>query len=193
MKYAGFCGKIVTISGMMKLVRNSDKGAKVIDQEGFRANVAMVLLNDQNEVFWGRRIRQHSWQFPQGGMDAGETPIEAMYRELQEEVGLLPKDVEVIAATQMWLRYRLPRFFIRRNSPLCIGQKQKWFLLRLKSSDSHINLNAMKKPEFDDWRWVNYWYPIEEVIAFKRNVYRKALTYFSHFCHAPKMPKRLKQ
>ena len=151
----------------------------VIDQEGFRANVAIIILNDQDKVFWGRRVHQNSWQFPQGGLNSGETPIEAMYRELKEEVGLMPYDVEVIAATRTWLRYRLPRFLIRRNYPLCIGQKQKWFLLRLKSPESAINLRANKKPEFDDWRWVNYWHPINKVVSFKRHVYQKAL---EHFC-----------
>ncbi|MFZ9036004.1 MAG: RNA pyrophosphohydrolase [Francisellaceae bacterium] len=150
----------------------------MIDQEGFRANVAIVLLNDQNQVFWGKRVHQTSWQFPQGGLNPGETPIEAMYRELKEEVGLNPCDVEVIAATRTWLRYRLPRSLIRRNNPLCIGQKQKWFLLRLKSADETIDLRVNKKPEFDAWRWVNYWYPTEKVVPFKRHVYRKALEYF---------------
>lgn len=151
----------------------------LIDKEGFRANVAIVILNNHNQVFWGRRINQNSWQFPQGGLNPGETPIEAMYRELKEEVGLMPHNVEVAAATQMWLRYRLPRFFIRRTHPLCIGQKQKWFLLRLKSPDHVINLDYDKKPEFDDWRWADYWYPLEHVVFFKRYVYRQALEYFS--------------
>lgn len=151
----------------------------LIDKEGFRANVAIVILNSRKKVFWGRRVNQSSWQFPQGGLSLGETPIEAMYRELKEEVGLMPHDVEVTAATQMWLRYRLPRFFIRRTYPLCIGQKQKWFLVKLKSPDYMINLDHDKKPEFDDWRWTDYWYPLENVIFFKRYVYRKALEYFS--------------
>ncbi len=164
---------------MLKLKVILDLEMIVIDQEGFRANVAVIIVNDQNKVFWGRRVNQSSWQFPQGGLNSGETPIEGMYRELKEEVGLMPYDVEVIAATQTWLRYRLPRFLIRRNCPLCIGQKQKWFLLRLKSPDSAVNLNANNKPEFDDWRWVNYWYPVDKVVAFKRKVYQKALEHFS--------------
>ena len=150
----------------------------MIDKEGFRANVAIVILNNSKKVFWGRRVNQSSWQFPQGGLSLGETPIEAMYRELKEEVGLMPYDVEVTAATQMWLRYRLPRFFIRRTYPLCIGQKQKWFLVRLKSPDHMINLDHDKNPEFDDWCWTDYWYPLENVIFFKRYVYRQALEYF---------------
>ena len=153
----------------------------MIDQEGFRANVAMVILNQEDKVFWGQRIHQSSWQFPQGGLSSGETPIEAMYRELKEEVGLMPCDVEVLAATRNWLRYRLPRFLIRRHCPLCIGQKQKWFLLRLTSADNAIDLNVNKRPEFEDWRWVNYWDPVSKVVAFKRHVYSKALEHFSPF------------
>jgi putative (di)nucleoside polyphosphate hydrolase len=150
----------------------------VIDNEGYRANVAIVIVNKKGKIFWGKRIRQHSWQFAQGGLNSGETPIEAMYRELHEEVGLKPHDVEIMACTRTWLRYRLPRFLIRRNFPLCIGQKQKWFLLKMKSEDSAINLQATKKPEFDRWRWVDYWHPVDNVVPFKQQVYRKALEQF---------------
>ena len=150
----------------------------VIDEEGYRANVAIVLINQQGKVFWGKRVGQPSWQFPQGGVNAGETPIEAMYRELKEEIGLNPHDVEVLAVTRIWLRYRLPRHLIRRHFPLCVGQKQKWFLLRLKSADSAINLEASEHPEFDNWRWVDFWLPAYKVVAFKRQVYHKALQQF---------------
>ena len=150
----------------------------VIDEEGFRANVAIIILNHRNKVLWAQRINQSSWQFPQGGLNLGETPIEAMYRELKEEVGLIPHDVEVLAATQNWLYYRLPRFLIRRHCPLCIGQKQKWFLLKLITLDTSIDLKNNNNPEFDNWRWVNYWYPINKVVPFKRHVYYQALTYF---------------
>ena len=109
-------------------------------------------------------------------MRSDETPAEAMYRELAEEVGLLPEHVEVIGATRGWLRYRLPRQYIRRSSrPLCIGQKQVWFLLRILCTDTAVCLNRSDNPEFDSWRWVDYWHPLKEVVAFKRNVYRKAL------------------
>ena len=150
----------------------------VIDQDGYRPNVAIIIINNQKKLFWGRRVNQNSWQFPQGGLESGETPLEAMYRELKEEVGLMPQDVEVVAATKKWIRYRLPRYLIRRNSPLCIGQKQKWFLLRLKSADNAINLELNKNPEFDGWRWVNYWYPADKVVSFKRHAYRQALEHF---------------
>ncbi|MDA7742547.1 RNA pyrophosphohydrolase [Francisellaceae bacterium] len=150
----------------------------MIDKEGYRANVAIVIMNEHGKIFWGKRIRQKSWQFPQGGLNPGETAIEAMYRELHEEVGLKPHDVEILACTRAWLRYRLPRFLIRRSFPLCIGQKQKWFLLKLKSADSSINFKATNKPEFDHWRWVHYWHPINHVVSFKKPVYKKAMEQF---------------
>ena len=162
----------------------------MIDEAGYRANVGIVLLNKHNRAFWGRRSGQTSWQFPQGGVNESESPIQAMYRELYEEVGLKPQHVEVIAATQDWLHYRLPENLVRKKSPMCIGQKQKWFLLRLISDDEVIDLRANQKPEFDEWRWVAYWYPIDEVVNFKKDVYEKALTAFAKKLYIP-IPKSL--
>ena len=148
----------------------------MIDPDGFRPNVGIILSNAEGRLLWARRVGQDAWQFPQGGMRSDETPAEAMYRELAEEIGLRPEHVEIIGATRGWLRYRLPRQFIRRTSkPLCIGQKQVWFLLRMLCSDTAVCLNLSEKPEFDHWRWVDYWQPVDEVVAFKRRVYRKAL------------------
>lgn len=149
----------------------------MIDADGFRPNVGIILTNPHGQVFWARRVGGHdAWQFPQGGIRDKEAPEAALYRELQEEVGLEPNDVKILACTRGWLRYRLPRHFIRQQSkPLCIGQKQKWFLLELKSSEARINLSTSPKDEFDHWCWVSYWYPLNKVIAFKRDVYRRAL------------------
>lgn len=148
----------------------------MIDADGFRANVGIILANTQGQVLWAKRIGHDSWQFPQGGIDHGETPLDAMYRELYEEVGLLPHHVEVLAVTRDWLRYRLPRRYVRAGQePLCIGQKQKWFLLRLDEANAeHIRFDTAK-PEFDHWEWVSYWYPLRQVVPFKRGVYQKAL------------------
>ena len=147
-----------------------------IDKDGFRPNVGIVICDSRGRVFWAKRVRQDAWQFPQGGIDAGESPTQAMYRELKEEVGLGQDDVELLAQTQNWLRYRLPQRYIRKGgSGRCVGQKQKWFLLRLSSDESCIQFDQCDKPEFDGWRWVNYWYPISQVIDFKRGVYRRAL------------------
>ena len=102
----------------------------MIDENGFRPNVGIILSNSDGKVFWGKRIGQRSWQFPQGGINEGETPLEAMFRELEEEVGLREEHVEVVGFTDDWLKYRLPKHLIRRRStPTCIGQKQLWFLL----------------------------------------------------------------
>ncbi|EPJ48017.1 MAG: dinucleoside polyphosphate hydrolase [Osedax symbiont Rs2] len=148
----------------------------MIDSDGFRPNVGIILANSQGQVLWARRIGQSSWQFPQGGINEGETPEQAMFREVQEEIGLTANDIEIVAVTRGWLRYRLPKRMIRHHSlPVCIGQKQKWYLLKIISDDAAININATESPEFDGWRWVSYWYPLGQVISFKREVYRKAM------------------
>ncbi len=148
----------------------------MIDSDGFRPNVGIILANSMGQVLWARRIGQNAWQFPQGGINASESPEEAMYRELKEEIGLAPEDVEVIAVTRGWLRYRLPKRMIRHHShPVCVGQKQKWYLLRMLSDDSAVEINSTDSPEFDGWRWVSYWYPLGQVVTFKRDVYRKAM------------------
>jgi putative (di)nucleoside polyphosphate hydrolase len=150
--------------------------AALIDPDGFRPNVGIILSNEQRRLFWGRRIGQNAWQFPQGGIKSHETPMEAMYRELEEEVGLTAEHVTVLGCTQGWLRYRLPRRFIRRRcGPTCIGQKQVWFMLRIDCAESAFCLDRSAKPEFDAWRWVRYWHPLREVVYFKRHVYAQAL------------------
>ena len=157
-------------------VKNSIRRSSVIDSEGFRANVGIILCNEKRELFWGRRVGQDAWQFPQGGINENETPEEAMFRELKEEVGLDEQHVEILGSTKSWLRYRLPKRFIRKHStPLCIGQKQRWFLLRVRCDESDFCLDRFDKPEFDSWRWVDYWQPVKEVVFFKRNVYSRAL------------------
>jgi putative (di)nucleoside polyphosphate hydrolase len=148
----------------------------VIDADGFRPNVGIILTNSRGELLWARRVGgQDAWQFPQGGIKQHETAEQALYRELEEEVGLKPQDVEILGVTRGWLRYRLPSRYVRQQQPVCIGQKQKWFLLRFLGSDEQINLALNATPEFDHWRWVSYWYPVNNVVAFKRDVYRRAL------------------
>ncbi|WP_429303410.1 RNA pyrophosphohydrolase [Paraburkholderia sp. GAS199] len=154
----------------------------MLDREGFRPNVGIILLNAHNEVFWGKRLREHSWQFPQGGIKYGETPVQAMYRELHEETGLLPEHVKVIGRTRDWLRYEVPDKFIKREvRGHYRGQKQIWFLLRMVGRDCDICLRATDHPEFDAWRWNEYWVPLDCVIEFKRDVYQLALTELSRF------------
>jgi len=148
----------------------------VIDADGFRANVGIVLLRGTGEVFLGRRTGGRGWQFPQGGMREGETLEAAVFRELNEEVGLEEADVELVGHTARWLRYRLPSRYVRRNQqPLCIGQKQRWFLLRLRHEPVKVDFRRTNEPEFDEWRWASFWDPVQEVIYFKRAVYQRAL------------------
>jgi putative (di)nucleoside polyphosphate hydrolase len=154
----------------------------MLDREGFRPNVGIILLNQKNQVFWGKRIRTHSWQFPQGGIDRGETPEQAMIRELHEEVGLKQEHVRIVARTRDWLRYEVPDRFIRRDARgFYKGQKQIWFLLQMVAPDHHLNLRATDHPEFDAWRWNDYWVPLDAVVEFKRGVYEMALTELSRF------------
>jgi putative (di)nucleoside polyphosphate hydrolase len=156
------------------------RGSPVIDDDGYRPNVGIVICNRQGQVMWARRYGQHSWQFPQGGINPGESAEQAMYRELFEEVGLSRKDVRILASTRNWLRYKLPKRLVRWDTkPVCIGQKQKWFLLQLIGNDADINMQTSSTPEFDGWRWVSYWYPVRQVVSFKRDVYRRVMKEFA--------------
>jgi len=157
----------------------------VIDPDGYRPNVGIILVRDDGSVFWARRAYRDGWQFPQGGMNSDETPLEAMYRELEEETGLRPEHVQVLGATPGWLRYRLPRKYLRmREKPMCIGQKQVWFLLRFVGEEAHVRLDATDSPEFDLWRWVDFWYPLAHVVPFKRDVYERALRHLAPLAEA---------
>lgn len=152
----------------------------MLDREGYRPNVGIILVNQKNEVFWGKRIREHAWQFPQGGIKHGETPVQAMYRELHEETGLQAEHVRILGRTRDWLRYTVPDHYVRRElRGHYKGQKQIWFLLRMVGRDSDVSLRATDTPEFDAWRWNAYWVPLDAVIEFKREVYTLALNELS--------------
>jgi putative (di)nucleoside polyphosphate hydrolase len=154
----------------------------MLDRDGYRPNVGIVLCNGRNEVFWGKRVREHSWQFPQGGIKHGETPVQAMYRELREETGLMPGHVKILGRTRDWLRYEVPAQWLKRDwRGNYRGQKQIWFLLRLVGRDCDVCLRASSKPEFDAWRWHDYWIPLESVVEFKREVYQLALSELARY------------
>jgi len=156
----------------------------MIDGDGYRPNVGIVLANARGQVFWGKRVNEHSWQFPQGGIKSGEAPEHAMYRELMEEVGLAQDHVKILGRTRGWLRYDVPSQWIGRDRRGTYrGQKQIWYLLRLVGRDCDVCLRRSEKPEFDAWRWNQYWIPMEEVVEFKREVYTRALTELSR--HLP--------
>lgn len=149
----------------------------MIDADGFRPNVGIIIANGYGQVLWAKRIGQQAWQFPQGGINQNENPEQALYRELEEEVGLCAKSVNILACTKGWLRYRLPKHLVRhKSSPGFVGQKQKWFLLQLTAYDKDVCVSEGESPEFDGWQWVSYWYPLGQVVSFKREVYRRAMT-----------------
>jgi len=150
---------------------------RVLDDDGYRLNVGMILCNAREQVFWARRINHDGWQFPQGGVRCHETAERALFRELYEEIGLKVEHVEVVGRTREWLRYDLPQRLQRQpRGRFFRGQKQLWFLLRMLGRDSDIHLDISTQPEFDDWRWVDYWMPLEHIVEFKRPVYLRALS-----------------
>jgi putative (di)nucleoside polyphosphate hydrolase len=161
----------------------------MVDADGFRPNVGIVVANpaQTGQVLWARRIGGHdAWQFPQGGINDGESAEDALYRELYEEIGLAPDHVKILARTKGWLRYRLPRRMRRHNStPGFVGQKQKWFLLEMQAPEDAISVTHADKPEFDGWRWVSFYFPLTQVIDFKRDVYRRALIELAPHLPAP--------
>lgn len=161
----------------------------VIDRAGYRLNVGIILVNDSGRVFWGRRQGHDAWQFPQGGLSTGETALDAMFRELREEIGLERHDIEMLGVTKRWLKYRLPKQYLRHGTdPLVIGQKQKWFLLKLKASEQKVRLDLSDSPEFDSWRWIDYDEPQDQVIFFKKQVYMQALKELGHYLKKRKLP-----
>ena len=152
----------------------------MIDEQGYRSGVGIILVNANRQVFLGKRLGMDAWQFPQGGVRQGETTAQTMYRELQEEIGLKQEDVKILAESREWRSYDLPKRLIRRRTkPVCIGQKQKWFLLHLVREEAKIDLLATEDPEFDSWAWVSYWYPLRQIISFKRKVYEEVMQEFA--------------
>ena len=146
-------------------------------KEGYRPNVAMVVVNSKNKVLICRRRNTQTWQFPQGGIDSDEDITEAMYRELFEEVGLSKKDIDVLGESKGTITYDIP--LTLRSMVLggkFKGQVQKWFLARIKNDDFKINLENEAFPEFEEYEWVSYWRPLDRIIDFKKEAYRLALT-----------------
>ncbi len=144
--------------------------------ESYRPNVGIILCKRNGEVLIARRINHDGWQFPQGGIGRNETSHEAAYRELNEELGLEKSHVRLMGSTKNWLKYDIPEKFLnRRYNENYRGQIQKWFLFEFIGTESDFCLHLSPKPEFDDWKWVEYWSPVESVVRFKRHVYQDAL------------------
>ena len=147
------------------------------NNEGYRPNVAMVVINSMNKVLICRRKNTRTWQFPQGGIDNGEDIKKAMYRELAEEVGLSKADVILVGESEGTITYEIPKTI--RSKVLggkFKGQEQKWFLLKLKKDNSEIKLDNEAFPEFDKYEWVSFWQPLNRIVDFKREAYREALS-----------------
>ena len=154
-----------------------ERDGSIVDEEGYRYNVGIILVNRDGKLFWGQRVEKDAWQFPQGGILARETPQQALFRELKEEVGLKPEHVRVLGHTREWMKYDLPSNFMRRRpEQRIVGQKQIWYMLGLQADESAIRLDAHPDPEFETYRWVDYWTPVHEVVDFKREIYHRALT-----------------
>ena len=148
-----------------------------IDAEGYRANVGIILMNSDKRLMLGRRIDSKGWQFPQGGIDEGETPEQALYRELYEETGIKKDKVEIISISRKWLVYHIPHVYQRFNKKYD-GAMQKWFLLKFVGDNQDIDLNVFNHAEFDGWKWADKKTAINNVIRFKKGVYESIFNEF---------------
>jgi len=145
----------------------------------YRPNVGIIIFNKEDKLLWCKRKDGSGWQFPQGGIDHGESPIEAILRETYEEVGLRENKIRIIKENERWINYdvpkhKIPKYFSLQNRKFK-GQTQKWFLAKFMGVDKDINLNLHNQVEFTDWTWSTYWHPIRAGVEFKRGAYRKAL------------------
>ena len=126
----------------------------------------------------------NQWQFPQGGIDPHESPHNAVLRELQEETGINQDSVEIIASTQEYLKYDYPKSVIQelnvKKTWRFAGQQVQFFLVRYHGTDENIDVQNVPKPEFDTWKWAEYWEPVRIVVEFKRAMYRRALKELAH-------------
>ena len=155
-----------------------------MDDSGYRLNVGLIVANKQGKVLLCKRKGVNSWQFPQGGIDYAENSLKAAKRELLEEVGIRSKSIKLIESLDDWLKYDVPRKKLRKKiiNRNFKGQKQKWFLFMLKE-DVEITFENDPDNEFDDFKWVSYWYPLNVIISFKEKVYREALNKLKYsFC-----------
>ena len=148
----------------------------------YRSNVGIMMVNEKGYVFVGQRLdnNQNAWQMPQGGIDAGEDPETAAYRELLEETGVKKQDVRFVASSSKWLSYDLPEDLI----PILWngkfrGQKQKWFLFNFLGEDGDINI-ATEHPEFSKWKWISKENLLKEIVPFKKSVYENVLKEFKN-------------
>jgi len=150
-----------------------------MEQALYRPNVGIIIFNRDGKILWCKRKQGDGWQFPQGGIDKGESPLEALYRETYEEVGLKKHQIKIVRENERWIGYdvpkdRVPKYFSFKNRRFK-GQTQKWFLAEFLGNNEDINLSVHSQIEFSEWTWSSYWHPITGGIEFKRDAYRKAL------------------
>lgn len=147
----------------------------------YRAAIGIVVANARNQVLVGRRNdMENQWQFPQGGVDTHEVPRNAVFRELEEETGIGQECVEILCNTRDYLTYEYPPDVVQelnvKKTWRYAGQQVQFFLLRYHGTDEKIDVQNVSEPEFDAWKWVEYWEPMKLIVEFKRNLYRRALT-----------------
>jgi putative (di)nucleoside polyphosphate hydrolase len=154
-----------------------------VDLSRHRPNVGVVLFNSEGRVWLGRRADTpgpHNWQFPQGGIDTGESAADAALRELREETGA--RSVTLLGQTSDWLAYDFPVGHKRsRIAERWVGQKQLWFACRFVGDDSEFDRRAHHEVEFDTWRWGDAQDALDGVVPFKRDIYREILETFAPF------------
>ena len=146
----------------------------------YRPNAGIIIFNEEGKLLWCKRKSGDGWQFPQGGIDDGESPEEAIVRETYEEVGLKRNQIKIIKENDRWIKYdipknKIPKYFSLKNRKFR-GQTQKWFLAEFIGEDSDINLNLHDQIEFTKWTWTSYWHPIRAGVEFKREAYRQVLS-----------------
>lgn len=157
------------------------------EESNYRLNVGLIIVNNYGKVLICKRKNSNQWQFPQGGIDEGESPIEAAKREIFEEVGIKPSKIKVLGKIKDWVKYEIPKELAKKSFKKkgIVGQKQKWFIFKIKSEACITFVNDPDN-EFDDFAWVSYWRPIALIISFKKEVYRNVLAellpiYFNEF------------
>ena len=157
------------------------------EESNYRLNVGLIIVNNYGKVLICKRKNSNQWQFPQGGIDEGESPIEAAKREIFEEVGIKPSKIKVLGKIKDWVKYKIPKELAKKSFKKkgIVGQKQKWFIFKIKSEACITFVNDPDN-EFDDFAWVSYWRPIALIVSFKKEVYRNVLAellpiYFNEF------------
>jgi putative (di)nucleoside polyphosphate hydrolase len=163
------------------IIKKLQKGKKVskIDSLPYRKGVGLMILNKECKVFVGKRndVRQDAWQMPQGGVDDGESAEDAVFREMEEEIG--NNYGEIIACTKKEYSYEIPDYLIQKLwDGKYKGQNQRWYLLRYLGQDKDININASSESEFKDWKWLEIEELVHKIIPFKRTLYLNVIEEF---------------